>query len=240
MQPRAYVTTSDYMDVDVSYLLGMLFGRGQLIEEGDVRRLVITLSIRRTLPKLPPGVAPIDLDLDRENERALNGVRARINELLDANVDIVRIAKGATLTAKFVKRTIAWRDIKILCSGGDDRSNFRLPNAFFQFSPEIRKEFIRGFGDAAVTPSWADNERNMYARIAFPVVHANLRFAKQLQRLLKGLGSEPQFLAGSPRTRRGKREHRIRMRAEKYADIGFTFQHKNRLLQLLADFNRQR
>ena len=173
------------MDNDVAYLLGMLFGRGQLIEDGDVRRAIITLDIRRTLPKLPPGIT-VQMDLDLENERALGLARRRVNELLDANVDITPVKEGQTaLTAIFVKRTIAWRDLKVLCSNGTDRSNFRLPKVFFEFDKGIHLEFLRGFADVAVMPSWADNAWGTKARIAFPVVHANIYFARQLRKLLK-------------------------------------------------------
>jgi len=236
-----YLTADDYMDSDVAYLLGMLFGRGTLFEQGDVRRLVVTLHIRRTLPKLPPDTPVLDMDLELENERSLNGVRRRINNLLDANVDIAPVRRGETaLTAVFVKPTIGWRDLKALVCDGHDRADFKLPDSFFQFPRPIKEEFVRGFADVAVTPSWADNERNTYARVAFPVVHANLIFARQLERLLEALGTQPHFLEGSPRTRRGKREHRIRMRADAYEGVGFGFDHKNRLLRILADWNRQR
>jgi hypothetical protein len=236
---HAYITADDYMDADVAYLLGMLFGRGQLIEAGDVRRAVITLDIRRKLPKLPPGKS-VSMDLELENERALNAARRRINELLDANVDIAPIREGqTTLSAVFVKQTIAWRDLKILCSNGVDRSNFLLPSVFFEFGQEIHKEFLRGFADVAVMPSWADNAYGRTARIAFPVVHANKRFANQLVKLLKNVKASPQLLPGTAAKRGSKKEHRIRLSADDYEPVGFCFQHKQTLLKVLADYNRE-
>lgn len=234
-----YITDDDYMDGDVAYLLGMLFGRGQLIENGDVRRAIITLRIRRELPKLPPGVT-VQMNLDLENERALNGARRRINDLLDANVDISPIGKGQTaLTAVFVKRTIAWRDLKALCSNGTDSGNFLLPNAFFDFPPDIHKEFLRGFADVAVMPSWADNAWGSHARIAFPIVHANKKFASQLLRIFELVGVSARPLEGSTRKRGSEKEHRVRVYAEEYEPIGFCFDHKQRLLKLLASYNRE-
>lgn len=230
----------DYIDEDVAYLLGMLFGRGQLIEDGELRRLVITLNIQRTTPKLPPGVS-LEMDLDRENERSLNIVRSRINTLLDANVDITPVREGmATLTAIFSKRTIGWRDLRFLCSNGNDRSNFLLPEAFFRLPKPLHEEFLRGFADVAVTPSFADRDQAKRVRIAFPVVNANRRFARQLVTVFEGLNVRPYLLAGSAGKRGGtKREHRIRPYAEKYRAIGFGFAHKQRLLELLAEYNER-
>lgn len=240
---RGVIGGDDYVDTDVAYLLGMLYGRGQLIEHGDVRRLVITLDIRRTLPKLPKGVETPAMDLDVQNERALNIARRRINDLLDANVDVAPVRKGeTTLTAVFVKPTIAWRDLKCLCSGGTDRSNFRLPSAFLDLvrgQRALGEEFLRGFADVAVMPSAADNAWGGRIRIAFPVVNANIRFARQLVKLFELLGVAAPLLKGTPESRGGsKKEHRIRPYVEDYESIGFHFSHKQQLLKLLAKFNR--
>jgi len=236
---QSYITAEDYMDNDVAYLLGMLFGRGQLIEDGDGRRAVIALDIRRKLPKLPPGTK-VQMDLDVENERSLGLVRGRVNELLDANVDIRPVKAGKQeLTAIFVKRTIAWRDLKLLCSNGTARTNFRLPKVFFEFNEDIHREFLRGFADVAVMPSWADNAWGTRARIAFPVVHPNIYFARQLRRLLRSVGAPAELLEGTAKKRGSRKEHRIRLDADKYEPIGFHFPHKQRLLELLSEFNRQ-
>lgn len=198
---RGVVTANDYIDTDVAYLLGMLFGRGQLIEHGDLRRLVITLDIRRTLPKLPPGCT-LEMNLDLENERALNQARQRVNNLLDANVDIVPVHAGkTTLTAVFVKPTIAWRDLRCLTCEGTDRSSFQLNPAFVEAGRTQRtilEEFVRGFADVAVTPSYADRDQATRVRVAFPVVNANLQFAKTLMQMFKLLGLSPSLLQGNP------------------------------------------
>ena len=233
------LVADDYVDEDVAYLLGMLFGRGQLIEAGETFRLVITLKIRRTLPKTPPRRG-IKMDLDLENERALNMVRRRVNNLLDANVDISTVKQGvATMTAVFVKRTIAWRDLKLLCSDGNDHSNFVLPETFFEVPSTLHKEFLRGFADVAVTPSYSDRDQAKRVRIAFPVVHDNARFADQLVKILDTLGVNPKLLSGTVAKRGSKKEHRIRVYAEEYEKIGFQFAHKQRLLKLFADYNRK-
>lgn len=237
----AIICANDYMDVDVAYLLGMLFGRGRLIEERDTRRLIIDLDIRRKLPKLPPGVElDRELDLELENERSLNKVRRRINDLLDANVDIAPVRNNQTsLTAVFVKNTIGWRDIRTLCGEGKtDRSTFQLPDAFFGFPRTIHEEFLRGFADVAAMPSWADNEHNVRARLAFPVVHRNATFANQLVNVLQKMDVNAKLLTGAAKVRGNRKEHRIRFYPEEYESIGFSFEHKQILLKVLADFNR--
>lgn len=237
------VCADDYIDEEVAYLLGMLFGRGQLIDDGNVRRLIITLDIRKRKPVMPPGFE-VEMDLDLENERALNYARRCVNDLLDANVDVSPIRQGkASLTAVFVKRTIAWRDLELLCSNGRDRASFVLPEFFFDLPSDYHKEFVRGFADIAVTPSFSDyvgkRDDNPVARIAFPVVHDNMRFATQLLELLNVLGVKASLLEGSPRIRGSKKEHRIRMYADHYEKIGFHFEHKQTLLTKLAQYNRK-
>lgn len=228
----------DYIDTDVAYLVGMLFGRGQLVESAGTRRLIITLKIRRTMPATPPGM-PIKMDLDLENERALNVARRRINDLLDANVDVSTPKRGiATMTAVFVKPTIAWRDLKCLCSGGTDHSNFRLPDQFFQVARTLHKEFLRGFADVAVMPGYSDRDQARRVRIAFPVVHDNQVFARQLVKLFEVVGVEARLLPGTAAKRGARKEHRIRAYAEDYEKVGFAFPHKQRLLKLFADYNR--
>lgn len=238
MSGTAAILADDYVDLDVAYLLGMLFGRGQRIADGENRRLLITLDIRVRTPRLPPGVPAPGLDLALENERALNNTRRRINDLLDANVDIVPEAKGRTvLKAVFVKPTIAWRDIELLCSKGTDRTNFRLHDAFVEGELTLLEEFLRGFADVAVTPSFSDNAWGKKARIAFPVVHANRGFAGQLERIFERVGIPAKLLEGSVAKRGSPKEHRIRPFAEDYERIGFLFPHKQVLLQLLAQHN---
>lgn len=240
MVSSAAILADDYIDLDVAYLLGMLFGRGQRIDDGDDRRLLITLDIRTNYPKLPPSVPQPKLDIALENERALNNTRRRINELLDANVDIIPQGKGKTvLTAIFVKPTIAWRDIALLCSRGTDRSDFRLPDAFIeQKDLTLFEEFLRGFADVAVTPSFSDNAWGKRARIAFPVVHKNRGLADQLVKVFNRVGVNAPLLPGSKAKRGSPKEHRIRPYADDYERVGFSFPHKRELLRLLAQHNR--
>ncbi|MFQ6048550.1 MAG: hypothetical protein ACE5K7_04225, partial [Phycisphaerae bacterium] len=174
-----------------------------------------------------------------ENERALNVARRRINDLLDASVDVSTPKRGiATMTAVFVKPTIAWRDLKCLCSGGTDHSNFRLPDQFFQVARTLHKEFLRGFADVAVMPSYGDGDQARRVRIAFPVVHDNQVFARQLVKLFEVVGVEARLLPGTAAKRGARKEHRIRAYAEDYEKVGFAFPHKQRLLKLFADYNR--
>jgi hypothetical protein len=237
--PPASLTHDDYMDEDVAYLVGMLFGRGQLIEERDVRRLIITLDIRRKTPKLPPGVT-LDVDLERENERALNQCRSRINKLLDADVEIEPQSEAkSTMVARFQKPTIGWRLIRMLCNG-TDRGDFRLPEFFFELDREHHQEFLRGFADVAVMPSFADNAWGSRARVAFPVVHRNEAFADQLVQVFSSVGIEAPRLPGSASARGSEKEHRIRPYADDYVQVGFHFKHKQRLLEVLAEYNRRR
>lgn len=230
---------SAYLDEDVAYLLGMLFARGELREAGPSRRMTVTWDIRRMQPKLPAELA-LEMDLDVENLRAVNNLRSRINELLEANIDIHSPRRGKIqLIIAFRSRTLAWRNFRALCGAATDRSNFRIPNVLFDAPRSVREEFVKGFADVAVTPSFADNAYGSRARIAFPVVNGNRPLARELSRLLDSLGIHAPFLAGSAEKRGSKKEHRIRPFPEDYRRIGFHFPHKQTLLEILAEHNQE-
>jgi hypothetical protein len=237
----------DYIDVDVAYLLGMIFAHGKLMTQpGNVRRLIIEIPIRQDLPRMPPGTRLPFASVAAENERALACARRRVNDLLEVNVDVTtsETRKTATLAAVFTKRTIAWRNLECLCSRGVGRSSFLLPEFFFDFPAEIQEEFIRGYADAGVTPNAGDympSKRGKVYRIAFPVVYPNLRLARQLVLLFERLGLRPGLLLGDPARRGGRaREHRVRLKAEEYSSIGFSqcFRHKQAMLDALAKANK--
>ncbi|RJO67562.1 MAG: hypothetical protein C4523_08935 [Myxococcales bacterium] len=241
MAIHGIVCAKDYMDEDVAYLLGMLYGNGELAEQGTTRRIVITLAIRQRNPI--KDIA--DMDVAAMNERSLNVVRRRINELLDANVDVeTESPTKARLTAVFTRKTMAWRNLLCLCSRGTSRGTFRLPKAFFAMDRIYHEEFVRGFADAAVTPNLGDRlPGGGPHRIAFPVVYRNKRFANQLHKLLVQLDVTDEdvgLLSGSGKVRGGTdREHRIRVYAERFVAIGFSFEHKQKMLEWMAQKNRE-
>jgi len=234
----------DYMDLDVAYLLGMIFAHGRLVVEGDIRRLIIEIPIRRKLPNLPSGIDIPDIDLAAANERALAKARSRINELLEVNVDVDTSSGGkrAVLKAVFTKRTIAWRNLEFLC-GGTMPSNFKIPPGFMRFPIEIHKEFIRGYADAAVMPNKGDALPTGVQRIAFPVVYTNKKLFRDLRAIFRRVGLRAKGLSGEPEKRGGQsREHRLRYLADEYLDalgIGFHFEHKQQLLDALARYNME-
>ncbi|MDW8222584.1 MAG: hypothetical protein RMJ82_06520 [Gemmatales bacterium] len=103
----------------------------------------------------------------------------------------------------------------------------------------LLKNFLRGFADVAVTPSYADRDQAKRIRIAFPVVHRNRKFADDLLRTFQRLGVAAKPLEGVPEKRgpKGEKEHRIRVYAEDYEAIGFHFEHKQKILKVLAQWN---
>ena len=227
-----------YVDDDVAYLLGMLFARGELRDRGSARRLIVTWDIRRLQPKLPPET-PLVMDLDVENLRAVNNLRPRINELLEAEIDILSPRPGKIhLMVTFRNRTVGWRNLVALCGTSTNRYDFRIPEIIFNASRSIREEFLKGFADVAVTPSFADNAFGSRARIAFPVVHDNRPLGQELCRLFDSLGIEAKLLPGTPAKRGSKKEHRIRPFPEEFLPVGFSFPHKQALLETLVEYNR--
>lgn len=243
----------DYLDGDTAYLLGMLFGRGKLLDYGSCRYVQVELEIRRTTPKLPPldelGLPQnlyqklrtlVDMDLALENERAVSRLRERMTELLEGNVEVIPLGQQrVVLRVGYFRHNLIWRNLKLLCGNGTDRGNFALPKDFFRQNGDILKQFLRGFADVAVTPSYADRDQAKRVRVAFPVVHRNEKFANQLKKIFRKLTVRASLLLGDPDKRGSEKEHRLRVYAEDFWPIGFSeyFPHKNELLEAFRDWN---
>ena len=112
----------DYLDEDTAYLLGMLFGRGKLLDYGSCRFVVVELEIRRTTPKLPPLHEPglpqdlqqklqslAGMNLALENERAVSRLRERMTELLESNVDVIQLSQQrVALRVGYFRHNLIW------------------------------------------------------------------------------------------------------------------------------------
>lgn len=234
----------DYLDADVAYLLGLITARGTFYLQGDVRRLLIDFPHKLLKANPPPGLG-LDFDVQKETRLALDDVRRRVNELLEVNVEINRMRHNVQLVAVFTKNTMAWRNLRALFRNRSSYKKFAIPSVIFEAPHTWQKEFVRGYADAAATPSHADRDWTEIQRIVLQVQHENWYLPIQLCKLLQvdlGTGVE-NILYGHPNLRGAKnwaKEHRIRIYAENFKPIGFYFSYKQQILEAMIEWNRKR
>ncbi|MHB8755247.1 MAG: hypothetical protein ACYC92_09875 [Candidatus Acidiferrales bacterium] len=246
----AFICVDDYLDPDVAYLLGLITARGQFYVEGDIRRLVVNFPYRLFTAKPPEG-SGLHFDIPTEMRLCLDDVRNRINELLEVNVQIIPGRRNTQLVAVFTKNTMSWRNLTTLLKHRSSYQEFEVPAIIYETPEDIQLEYARGFADASATPSSSDYEQYGNSprshRIVLQVNHQNWLLPIQICRLLQVHLKVPvqHILWGHPNLRdsgnKGKsweKEHRIRVFAEGFLPVGFHFPFKQRILESMAEINR--
>jgi len=236
----------DYIDPDVAYLIGMIVARGTFHQDGDVRRLVIRFPYRHEAMTPIPG-SKVSLDRETALRLGLDGIRARISELLEVDVRVERKAREVSLYAVFPKETIGWRDLRFITDRKTNYLEFEVPEIIFDADIDIRKEFLRGVADTSCEPSYADRDQQERQRIVIQVQFGNWVLPVQLCRFLQEYMGVPvsNVLWGHPNIRapRGTgwaKETRIRIFADAFVPIGFNFGYKQQIFEEMVEFNLER
>jgi hypothetical protein len=228
----------DFMDQDMAYVAGMIIARGTL-QESPQRRLVIEF------PGSNLEATGISLTFDQNLyiRLGLSTIRERVSELLGAETQIVDRQGGADLVVTFVRNSIGWRNIRLLTGGQTTFRTFHVPPIFFEkdIPRDWKREFVRGYGDVAGNVRRANNYMGHWHRVRLDVLNypTNWEVPVELCRLLQEhLDLPVQMIAwGHPNMGRAFREHQINIFAEFYRKIGFSFEHKQKILDELAEHN---
>jgi intein/homing endonuclease len=237
----------DYIDTDVAYLVGMIVARGSFHQDGDVRRLVIQFPYRHdAMTPLPDS--QIEIDRETALRLSLDSIRARISELLEVNLRVVRKAHEVSLFAVFPRETIGWRDLRFITGAKSNYLEFDVPQIIFDSDSDIQKEFLRGIADTSCEPSYADRYHGERQRIVIQVQFGNWVLPIQLCKLLQEYLNIPvsNILWGHPNLRTPSggsgwtKETRIRIFAEAFEPIGFYFEYKQRIFEEMVRFNKER
>ncbi|MEJ5251624.1 MAG: hypothetical protein WHX60_07050 [Armatimonadota bacterium] len=232
----------DYMDADVAYLSGLIVARGTLTEAPAVRQVVIDF------PYSTLKLQGNDAEYDQETEilLGLHTIRKRLVDLLEADVETISGSTSATLTIRFLRNSMAWRNILLLLDNKLSYAHFQVPSVFFD--PQIPKDwkiqFVRGYADVAGNIRHANRYVDGRHRVRLDVLNspANWQLPVQLCTLLQEqIGVPVQLINwGHPNMGRAFREHQINIFAEAFLPIGFSFRHKQHLLEQFAQRDRQR
>jgi len=240
----------DYLDEDVSYLLGLIVARGTFIDEGTVKRLIITFPFR--------NLEAIGINKRFDQRRSilvsLYSIRDRLGELAGVEPRVVEKTDRIDIIFEFTRATMFWRNLRLLTRNRTNHLEFEIPKEIFEASKLMQKEFLRGYADVAGSARWANRDQVGRARIYLDVLNRNWKLPVQLCHLLQDYLDIPvnTITWGHPnirdpnladynagRKRSWAREHQVKIYAEAFEKVGFYLEHKQEILNELSDYNKE-
>jgi len=238
---------SNFLTPDISYLLGLITGRGEIIYNHDVKKIIIYFEYKSQ--KVTTG--NLDLNQKLHIQTSLDQVIVRLQNM---GINVVKNVSenSVSLVLKWDKEDIAWLFIKYLINGTRfSYHDFQVPEPIFESKEIIKKEFVRGIGDVTgyVRPSNYYGYSEPYRhRVYIEITQKNWSLPSQLCRLLQSIQVPIQNInyghpnLRDPKNNKGNRswakEHQIKIFAEDYLKIGFYISHKQQALTELANTNK--
>jgi len=242
----------DYLDPDVAYLLGLIVARGIIQLEGTLKTIMIAFPYKNL------EVEGINTVINQRDKLliSLDKIVDRIRELTDADVRKVEGESEVNLIIQTHKETMFIRNIRKLLRNRTNYYEFEIPPEIFEVeSEDIKKEFMRGYADVAGSARKSNRDKQGRHRVYLDVLNRNWKLPIQICHLLQDhLGIPVNTIAyGHPNIRDPKleeynkgrrnawaREHQIKIYADEFTKIGFYLEHKQRILEELADENKKR
>lgn len=235
---------SDYLDVDVAYLVGMIVGRGILVDDGA--RFIITIRF----PFVNPELEGYDQFASFVTS-IVNSVLPRLKALLGETVNLsTSPQEDVTFRAEFPSTHIVVRNLKLILEDCLDYKRFIVPKVIRESRDrEIIREFIRGFADVAGNIRRSNRDQGGVHRVYLDVLNENWKLPVQICDLLQHKLDIPvaNILWGHPNLRDPDasqsqtapfREHQIRIYAHHFFSVGFYMEHKQAVLEALVKENK--
>lgn len=227
----------DYIDGDVAYLAGLIVARGTILDSSGVRQLIIEF------PHSSLEAQGISSTYDQETSIRLGlaDIRERLLDLLDTDISIVRRAGGVDFVIRFMRNSMIWRNILLLTENATSFPYFRVPQVLFDpgLPRDLKREFIRGYADVAGNIRHANRYTDGRHRVRLDVLNypTNWEVSVQLCTLMQEHLDVPVQLItwGHPNLGRGFREHQINVFVRPFLEIGFSFEHKQQILEEFAN-----
>jgi hypothetical protein len=238
---------SNFLTPDISYLLGLITGRGQIQYNQDVKKIIIDFEYKSQ--KVNAG--NLDLNQKLHIQTSLDKVIVRIQNM---GINVVKDVSenSISLVLKWDKEDISWLFIKFLINGTRfSYHDFQVPEPLFESTEINKKEFVRGIGDVTgyVRPSNYYGFSEPYRhRVYIEITQKNWSLPSQLCRLLQSFQVPIQNInyghpnLRDPNNNKGSRswakEHQIKIFAEDYEKVGFYISHKDQALTEFANRNK--
>ena len=231
---------SDFLTPDISYLLGLITGRGEIQSTNDIKKIVIDFQYKalesKAITKVFDQRLHIQTSLDPIIYRLQNsGINTRKN-IMENNISV---------SLSWDTDDISWMFIKFLINGTRyNYHDFAVPEPIFETTNDNKKEFLRGLCDVTAYVRKSNNDQTGKNRVYIEIANRNWRLPAQLCQLLQSLNVPMQYIGyGHPNIRGGSgtswaKEHQLKIFAEDFQSIGFYLTHKNEALQELAEYNK--
>lgn len=241
---------SNFLTPDISYLLGLITGRGEIQYNQDVKKIIIDFEYKT----LKSTAITKTFDQKLHIQTSLDKVVVRLQNM---GINVVKnIAdKKISLVLKWDREDIAWLFIKFLINGTRfSYHDFQVPEPIFESTQENKKEFLRGVSDvtAYVRASnyygFSKDQPKRY-RVYIEVTNKNWNLPPQLCQLIQSLEIPVQNInyghpnLRDPKNKKGNRswakEHQMKIFADDFQEIGFYISHKEEALLELAESNQE-
>jgi hypothetical protein len=232
----------NYLDPDVSYLLGLIVARGTLHETTGDKKIIIEFPFKNLIAE---GIRKQFVQEDHMHY-SLFQIRERLFELTESNMEIERTPSSARLIIRFLRNSINWRNINHLLLNRHNYYDFEIPEQIYNGDSIIKKEFVRGIADCAGFIRESNNYMGGKRRVYIEIHNRNWKLPIQLCDLLQRHLSVPVQLIqwGHPNTREPgqtkkkgttwAREHQVKIFSEAFHPIGFYVKYKNEILNEFA------
>lgn len=232
---------ADFLNADISYLLGLITGKGSIQANDEMRKIVIDFEYKsletKAITKIFDQKLHIQTSLDLVVLRLQNlGIKTQ-KIIADSNLSIV-------LT--WDNKDISWQFIEFLINGAHfSFHDFEIPKPIFETNDENKKEFLRGLADTTAFIRKSNADQRGRHRVYIEISNRNWLLPPQICQLTQSLEVPIQYIGyGHPNIRGGigtswAKEHQIKIYAEDFASIGFYISHKNEALQELVEYNNQ-
>lgn len=231
---------SNFLTSDISYLLGLITGHGEIQYNSDVKKIIIDFEYKSLESKAITKVFNQRLHI----QTSLDPVVYRLQRM---GINTQKIpGEKISLVLTWSQEDIAWLFIKFLINGTRfTYHDFLIPESIFETTEANKKEFLRGLADVTGFVRKSNAYTNGRHRVYIEISNRNWYLPPQICQLQQSLGVPTQYIGyGHPNIRGGKgtswaKEHQIKIYAEDFEEIGFYISHKNEALSELAEYNKQ-
>ncbi len=230
---------SDFLTPDISYLLGLITGHGEIQYTTEIKRIIIDFQYKNLEAK---GINAV-YDQHLYIQTSLDPIVLRLQNM---GLKVRKTVSDTTisLTLTWDSDDISWMFIKFLINGTRfSYHDFVVPSPIFETTDENKKEFLRGICDVTAYVRKSNVDQMGKHRVYIEISNKNWKLPCQLCQIIQSLNVPVQYIGfGHPNMRGGKntswaKEHQMKIYAEDFMPIGFYITHKNEVLKELANVN---
>lgn len=219
---------SNFLTADISYLLGLITGHGEIQYNSDVKKIIIDFEYKTLESKAITKVFDQRLHI----QTSLDPVVYRLQQM---GINVQKITGDKiSLVLTWIKEDIAWLFIKFLINGTRfSYHDFLIPEPMFETTNANKKEFLRGLADVTGFVRKSNVDQSGRHRVYIEISNKNWFLPPQICQLTQSLNVAIQYIGyGHPNIRGGTgtswaKEHQIKIYAEDFENIGFYISHKN-------------